>query len=49
MTVKVLRQHCNKFDLRQTGNKTMLIEHWRNSVVNLIHGTGAQVSLLGWQ
>jgi hypothetical protein len=26
MTVKVLRQHCNEFDLHQTGNKTMLIE-----------------------
>jgi hypothetical protein len=26
MTVKVLRQHCNEFDLRQMGNKTMLIE-----------------------
>jgi hypothetical protein len=26
MTAKVLRRHCNKFDLRQMGNKTMLIE-----------------------
>lgn len=26
MTVKVLRQHCNEFDLHQTGHKTMLIE-----------------------
>jgi hypothetical protein len=26
MTVKVLRQHCAEFDLRQTGSKTMLIE-----------------------